>query len=190
MLIHLFPLLAPVVLIAVAVVIQLRREMVQRRAARWGEVAALMALFLALAMPVILIGAGAGDGALPGVLGHVIAVRVDVVSAVMLVLVAVIGWVVARYARTYLDGEPGQRRFAVWLLATLAAVQILVLSGSVVQFVGAWIATSLCLHRLLLFYPERIGAQRAAYKKFVTARLGDAALIGAAVLLVLAYGTT
>ncbi|MBD12266.1 NADH-quinone oxidoreductase subunit L [uncultured Roseovarius sp.] len=190
MLIHLFPLLAPVVLIAVAVVIQLRREMVQSRAARWGEVAALMALFLALAMPVILIGAGAGDGALPGVLGHVIAVRVDVVSAVMLVLVAVIGWVVARYARTYLDGEPGQRRFAVWLLATLAAVQILVLSGSVVQFVGAWIATSLCLHRLLLFYPERIGAQRAAYKKFVTARLGDAALIGAAVLLVLAYGTT
>ena len=49
----------------------------------------------------------------------------------------------------------------------------------------AWVATSLFLHRLLLFYPDRIAAQRAARKKFVTARLGDVALIGAAVLLTL-----
>ena len=57
------------------------------------------------------------------------------------------------------------------------------LSGNLVQLVLAWIATSLFLHRLLLFYPDRVAAQRAARKKFVTARLGDVALIGAAVLL-------
>jgi len=57
------------------------------------------------------------------------------------------------------------------------------------QLVLAWVATSLFLHRLLLFYPKRVEAQRAAAKKFVTARLGDAALIGAAVLLANAYGT-
>jgi NAD(P)H-quinone oxidoreductase subunit 5 len=69
-------------------------------------------------------------------------------------------------------------------------VLLLVLSGNLVQLVLAWIATSLFLHRLLLFYPDRITARRAAAKKFVTARLADGALAGAAVLLVLAYGTT
>ena len=41
-----------------------------------------------------------------------------------------------------------------------------------------------------MFYPDRVAARRAAAKKFVTARLGDGALIAAAVLLTLAYGTT
>jgi NAD(P)H-quinone oxidoreductase subunit 5 len=39
------------------------------------------------------------------------------------------------------------------------------------------------LHKLLLFYPERVAAQRAARKKWVTARAGDAALIVAVVVL-------
>jgi len=57
--------------------------------------------------------------------------------------------------------------------------------------VAAWIATSLALHKLLLFYPERVAAQRAARKKFVTARAGDAALLGASrCCCFLAYGTT
>jgi NAD(P)H-quinone oxidoreductase subunit 5 len=54
----------------------------------------------------------------------------------------------------------------------------------------AWIATSLCLHKLLLFYPDRVRARRAARKKFVVARLGDAAVLGAAALLAFGYGTT
>ena len=54
----------------------------------------------------------------------------------------------------------------------------------------AWVATSLFLHRLLLFYPNRLAAQRAARKKFVTARLGDVALVGATAILAIGYGTT
>jgi NAD(P)H-quinone oxidoreductase subunit 5 len=53
----------------------------------------------------------------------------------------------------------------------------------------AWIATSMCLHKLLLHYPSRVAAQRAARKKWITARLGDAALLGAAVLMYASYGT-
>jgi NAD(P)H-quinone oxidoreductase subunit 5 len=56
--------------------------------------------------------------------------------------------------------------------------------------IGAWIATSIALHKLLLFYPDRVQAKRAARKKFVCARLSDAALIGAAILLALTYNTT
>ena len=84
--------------------------------------------------------------------------------------------------RTYLDGEARQGAFTGWLCLTLASVLLLVTAGNLFQLVIAWIATSLFLHRLLLFYPQRIGAQRAARKKFVTARLGDAALLGRRVL--------
>ncbi|WP_445371620.1 proton-conducting transporter membrane subunit [Methylomonas sp. HW2-6] len=114
---------------------------------------------------------------------------IDRLSAIMLSLVALIGAIVIRYSGNYLDGDPGQRRFLQWLSWTVAAVLILVISGHFVGFVLAWIATSLSLHRLLLFYPERPGAQIAARKKFVVSRLGDVALILAGVCLYQAFGT-
>ena len=112
---------------------------------------------------------------------------VDAVAAVMLVLVTFIGFIVVRYSDSYLRAEPGQARFTGWLCATLASVILLVAAPTLPLLIAAWIATSLFLHRLLLFYPERAAAQRAARKKFVTARIGDVALIGAAACLWLAY---
>ena len=139
---------------------------------------------------VLLILHGSGDSRLIGPQGMGLSIRLDAVSVVMFLLVSFIGWVVVRYAATYLDGEARQGAFTGWLCMTLASVLFLVLSGNLVQLVLAWVGTSLFLHRLLLFYPDRVAAQRAAAKKFVTARLGDVALITAAVLLTLAYGTT
>jgi NAD(P)H-quinone oxidoreductase subunit 5 len=118
-----------------------------------------------------------------------IALRLDGVSAVMLALVSFVGWVVLRYAATYMDGEDRQGAFTGWLCATLAAVMLLVTAGTLVVFVLAWVATSVFLQRLLLFYGSRVGARRAARKKWVTSRLGDLALITAAVLLQMGYGT-
>ena len=133
---------------------------------------------------------GSGQSPLIGLQGVGLSVRLDAVSVAMFLLVSFIGWVVVRYTATYLDGEARQGAFTAWLCMTLASVLLLVLSGNLVQLVLAWVATSLFLHRLLLFYPDRVAARRAAAKKFVTARLGDAALAVAAVLLALTYGTT
>ena len=190
MAIYLLPLLAPAVLLAAAVLLHVRRDIPARRGAVAGECAALLALLVAVASLALLIAAGAGDSMTLGPSGIGFASRTDVVSVTMLLLVTFIGWIVVRYARTYLDGEERQTDFTVWLLATLVAVSTLVQSGNLLQFVLAWVGTSLCLHRLLLFYPTRLSAQRAAHKKFVTARVGDAALIAAAVMLVAAYGTS
>jgi NAD(P)H-quinone oxidoreductase subunit 5 len=190
MLIPFLPLLAPLILLGVAGLLHARRDLPPRKGAALAEGAALIAFSVAVASFAVLVSAGASDSPLLGLAGIGLSARVDVVSVTMLLLVSFIGWVVVRFSRTYLDGEVRQADFTIWLLATLAAVQLLVQSGNVVQFVGAWIATSLCLHHLLLFYPGRIAARRAAYKKFVTARVGDAALIVAVALLVTAYGTT
>ena len=80
----------------------------------------------------------------------------------MLLLVSFVGWIVLRFSRTYLDGEPRQGAFTGWLCLTLISVILLVTAAHLVQLVLSWIATSLCLHRLLRFYPDRIGARRAA----------------------------
>ncbi|MFO7857852.1 MAG: proton-conducting transporter membrane subunit [Ectothiorhodospiraceae bacterium] len=154
-----------------------------------AEWAALLALAAAVAGGAVRIAYGPGTAALPMPWGPLALVRLDWVSVSMVALVAFIGWVVLRYARVYLDGEDWQGVFTAWLCATLAMVLLLVQAGHLVPFALAWIATSLCLHRLLLFYPERPAAQRAARKKFIVARLGDGALVIAFGLLAWTFGS-
>lgn len=156
-----------------------------RAVARLAETAALLALAAALACAASL--AAGGDTGTVAFVGF--GVWGDLVGATMLVLVTFIGWVVLRYAATYLVGEKDEARFHGWMLATLGAVAALVVSPSLIQLAAAWIATSLFLHRLLLFYPHRPTAQRAARKKFIVARLADAALVGALGFAFAAAGT-
>ena len=148
------------------------------------------ALLVALTSFAALMINGPQTSALIGANGFGLSVRLDALSVIMMALVSFIGWIVLRYAGTYLDGEPRQGAFTGWMLATLAAVLVLVQAGNVWMFVAAWIATSFFLHRLLVFYPDRQAAQRAAHKKFVTARIADIALLVAAIILVNAYGTS
>lgn len=186
---HLSLLIAPAALLAVAAVGFLSPGVRPRGLPKLAEAGALLALLGAVMAACGLVLSGPGASLFLGSDGIGLSVRLDAVSAVMSLLVTFIGWVVVRYAATYLDGEARQGAFTGWLCLTLASVLLLVTAGDLIVLVAAWIATSLLLHKLLLFYPERVAAQRAARKKFITARLGDAALIGAAALLALAYGT-
>ena len=187
--IDLLPFAAPLALLisAAAGLVSTRRR--PRILPRLAEASALAALATAAVSAVLLMLHGPGDSRTIGLQGFGLSIRSDAVSVVMFLLVSLIGWVVVRYTATYLDGEARQGAFTGWLCLTLASVLLLVLSGNLIQFVLARVAMSLFLHRLLLFYPNRVAARRAAAKKFVTARLGDVALIAAAVLLTLAYGT-
>ena len=160
--IYALPLLAPAILILAAVLIHCRPATVPVRAAFRSERAALLALGIAAASMALLIRKGSGDNGLFGLGGVGLSVRVDAVSATMLLLVAFIGWIVVRYARTYLDGEARHAHFIIWLLGTLGSVLLLVQSGNLVQSIAAWIAASLCLHKLLLVLsvPDQGAARR------------------------------
>ena len=118
-----------------------------------------------------------------------LSLRMDPVSLPMIALVSFIGWIVLHYARTYLAEEPRRGYFTGWLAFTLASVLLFAGAGNLVQLVAALIATSLGINRLLLFYPERAAARRAARKQFITARIADFALLSGTALLTLAYGT-
>ncbi len=115
--------------------------------------------------------------------------RLDAVSALMVVLVSFLGAVVLRFSRHYLGGDPHQSRFFSWMSLTLASVLTFVLSGHLLLLLAAWVTTSLCLHRLLLHYPGRVGAIFSARKKFVVSRVADLSLLTASILIYRAYGT-
>ncbi len=116
-------------------------------------------------------------------------IRLDALSIIMFTMIAIIGFIVVKFAQNYLDGDPEQGRFIGRLAATIASVQLLVLSGNLGLLLISWILTSISLHRLLVFYKDRPGAQVAARKKFIMARLGDACLFVTVLLLYLQFGT-
>ncbi len=177
--IYALPLLAPL-LLAYASYNAFKAPGLRPRAAiRLAELAALASILVALLSGLVLALYGPGTSPMIGYGYVALASRLDLVSLVMLLLVSFIGWVVLRYAGTFLDGEARQGPFTGWMTATLAAVLLLVQSGTLLQLVIGWCAASLLLHQLLIFYPERIAARRAARKKFFVSRLGDLALIGA-----------
>ncbi len=178
------PALAPLLLLAVAALAA--RSPGRRPGAlpRLSELAALGALALgALGVAqLLLIGpVSLGGGAL--------ILRLDAVSATMALLVGFVGWIVMRYSRTYLDGEAREGAFHGLMLATLAAVLVLVQAGSLPVLIAGFAAIGLGLRQLLLFYPERAEAQRAATKFALVWHAGDAALVLATLLLVSATGT-
>jgi NAD(P)H-quinone oxidoreductase subunit 5 len=116
-------------------------------------------------------------------------VLVDPLSATLLVLLSGLGWVVTRFAATYLAGEPTQGRFLKWMCLTLAALLTLVLSSDVLMLAVAWGLVSLSFQRLLTHYRERPSATNAARKWILINRLGDVALVAALVLCGWTFGT-
>lgn len=115
--------------------------------------------------------------------------RLDGAGAVLALLVGFIGWVIVRFSRRYLQGEAGERGYLTRLAATLAAVFVVLVADHLLLMAAAWITTSLTLHGLLRFFVQRPAARLAAHKKFLSARLADASLLGAVALLGSAYGT-
>ncbi|WP_439155151.1 proton-conducting transporter transmembrane domain-containing protein [Yoonia sp.] len=189
MFITFLPVLAPLVFFAASVLAFRGAPLRPAAVLRLVDGAALVALAVAAVSALVLIMNGPATSPLIGAKGIGLSVRLDAVSAVMLLLVSFVGWVVVRYAATYMDGEARQGPFTGWLCLTLAAVLLLIMAGNIGQLAIAWIATSLTLHKLLLFYPERAAARRAARKKWITARIGDLALLLAMGLILYQYDT-
>lgn len=160
-----------------------------RRTASWGALLSLAA-------------AGVSTGALvwgvhasvylpvPHLPWIAFSLRFDGLSAVMTGLVSVLGLTVIGYSGTYLEGDPRLPRFLSWMSLALSSVLTLLLANNLVVIAAAWIATSVCLHHLLLHYPERPAAVLAARNKFIVSRIGDICLISASAILISHYGTS
>lgn len=124
-----------------------------------------------------------------GYTGLGLSLRLDSVSMIILTMIALLGFIVVKFSLNYLDGDARQGAFLGRIAAAIASVQLLVLAGNLGLILAAWVLTSISLHRLLLFYPDRPGAIIVARKKFIVARLSDACLALAVVMLYQQFGT-
>jgi len=163
-----------------------------KSAGRLATLAAGLSLTIAVVGAVLLVSSGAGQwrwSMLSESSPLALTVRLDAVSMTMALMVSFVGLAVVRFSKNYLAGDPRQRRFFGWLSATLASVLMLVVAGNLLLLWVAWVATSLCLHQLLVFYPDRSAALFAARKKFVFSRLGDVCLLAALGVIYAHFGT-
>jgi NAD(P)H-quinone oxidoreductase subunit 5 len=106
-----------------------------------------------------------------------IGLRFDALSAIILLLVCFMGAIILRYSKNYLAGDEKQGYFFKWMCVTLGAVIAMVLAPGLVQFGLAWVATSLGLHKLLIYFPDRLGTLLSSRKKSLVSRMGDLCLI-------------
>ncbi|QFT64338.1 proton-conducting transporter membrane subunit [Roseivivax sp. THAF30] len=183
-------LIAPALLAAAALLMAHRPPARGARLLRVPEIAALGALVIALAAGASLWLSGPVTSPLIGFAGIGLSVRLDIVSVAMALTVAFVGWIVLRFSRVAMDGEARQPAFMGWMSATIACVLLLVTAGNVVQLALGWVATGAALHRLLLFYSGRPGAQRAARKKALSGIVASGSLLLAVGLLVAGFGTS
>jgi NAD(P)H-quinone oxidoreductase subunit 5 len=182
--------LMPAVLFAgVAATARLSHHRDQRHVGRLGGLASAAGVILAAATAAATAIWGEMNSPTIGISDLGISVRLDALSVTMLLMISILAAVVFRYSRTYLDGDPRKASFLGRLAATIAAVELMVIAGNLFVLVAAWLATSLALHTLLVFHKDRPRAVVAARKKFIAARIGDAFLIVAAVLLYRHAGT-
>lgn len=118
-----------------------------------------------------------------------VVLRLDTLSVVMLSLVAFVGLIVIRFSANYVAGDAQEPRYVRRLLATLAAVFLVVVANNLIVLAVAWAGASVALHGLLTFFGDRPVARAVAHKKFLLARCADVCMAGAAVSLWVAFRT-
>lgn len=160
-----------------------------RKSARLAESHAWIVCGLAIALSLHWGANGRTEAVFSSLDSHWFGLRLDVVSVPLLLLVSFLGAIILRFSKNYMSGDPNHGRFTKWMCITLGCVAALVTSPGLVQFFVAWVATSLSLHQLLVFYPERHGTLFSARKKFLISRIADLCLAIAFVEIYRSAGT-
>jgi NADH-quinone oxidoreductase subunit L len=112
----------------------------------------------------------------------------DPLSAVMLLVVTGVGFVIHIYSIGYMHAEDGYYRFFAYMNLFLFSMLILVLSGNfLLMFVG-WEGVGLCSYLLIGYYFDRRSAGDAGKKAFIVNRVGDVGFILGIFLIFLTFG--
>jgi len=101
------------------------------------------------------------------------ALRVDTLTAVMLVVVTTVSSLVHLYSWGYMAEDPSQPRFFAYLSLFTFAMLMLVTADSLIQMFFGWEGVGLASYLLIGFWYEKPSAQAAAIKAFVVNRVGD-----------------
>ncbi len=99
--------------------------------------------------------------------------RVDALTAVMLVVVPSVSALVHLYSWGYMEDDPDQPRFFAYLSLFTFAMLMLVAADNLVQMFFGWEGVGLASYLLIGFWYKKPSASAAAIKAFVVNRVGD-----------------
>ncbi len=101
------------------------------------------------------------------------ALRVDTLTAIMLVVVTTVSALVHLYSWGYMAEDPDQPRFFAYLSLFTFAMLMLVTADNLVQMFFGWEGVGLASYLLIGFWFRKPTANAAAIKAFVVNRVGD-----------------
>ncbi|MDC1155154.1 NADH-quinone oxidoreductase subunit L [Candidatus Pelagibacter sp.] len=99
--------------------------------------------------------------------------KIDTLSAIMLVVVTTISSLVHIYSIGYMSHDPHKPRFMAYLSLFTFAMLMLVTADNFIQLFFGWEGVGLCSYFLIGFWFKKDSANSAAIKAFVVNRVGD-----------------
>jgi NADH-quinone oxidoreductase subunit L len=113
----------------------------------------------------------------------------DPLSAVFVLLITGVGFLIHLYAIGYMADDPGRRRFFGYFNIFVAAMLVLVLGNNYVMLYLGWEGVGLASYLLISFWFTRNSAATAGKKAFLMNRVGDAAFVIAIFAMFASLGT-
>ena len=101
------------------------------------------------------------------------ALKMDTLTAVMLLVVSVVSAIIHVYSIGYMHHDPGIPRFMAYLSLFTFFMLMLVTADNLVQLFFGWEGVGLSSYLLIGFWYDRPSANAAAIKAFVVNRVGD-----------------
>jgi NADH-quinone oxidoreductase subunit L len=114
---------------------------------------------------------------------------VDQLTAVMLLVVTGVGFLIHIYSIGYMHGDARYGRFFAYLNLFLGSMLILVLGANLLTLFLGWELVGLSSYLLIGFWFERAEYATAAKKAFITNRVGDVSFMVAMFLAFATFGT-
>ena len=118
-----------------------------------------------------------------------VAFQLDQLSAVMMLVVTGVGFLIHVYSVGYMAHEGGYYRFFGYLNLFMFSMLVLVLANNYLMMFVGWEGVGLCSYLLIGFYFHRKSASDAGKKAFIVNRIGDAGFLLGVMLLAVTFGS-
>ena len=115
--------------------------------------------------------------------------RVDALTAVMLLVITGVGFLIHVYSIGYMHGDEGYARYFAYLNLFVFAMLILVLGNNYLMMFVGWEGVGLCSYLLIGFWYDKQSATDAGKKAFIVNRIGDFGFLLGMFTLFAAFGT-
>ncbi len=100
-------------------------------------------------------------------------ILMDPLTAIMLVVVTGVSFLVQIYSQGYMHEDPSYSRYFAFMSLFTTSMLGLVLASNIIQLYAFWELVGLSSYLLIGFWHERPSATAAAKKAFIVTRLGD-----------------